>query len=109
MREFLDKIKLKAKERPMSVVFPEALLDERIIQAVQLLMIEKTTKVRLLGDRKALLELCRRYDLEESDFLQLVDFSQKEELAKAYFELRKHKLTTFDEALAKMSNINYYC
>jgi len=108
MQNFLSKIKTKASSNPQRIIFPEALLDERILQAAQLIVTEKLAKVFLLGDRLRLEPLLNQYDLVEGEFLECVDWRYKDQFAATYAELRKHKHVTLSEATSLMTDVNHY-
>lgn len=108
MQQFLAKIKAKAAENPKRIVLPEALLDERVMQAAQLIVKEKTAIVCLLGEQADLEKRCKDFDLKESEFLELWDFADKDELVAEYYKLRQHKGITESEVESLLTDINYY-
>ena len=96
MKDILESIREKAKARPRRIVLPET-EDLRTIEAIDYLLDNGIVKVVAIGkeDVKNKLKSKRIGDLE------LIDpetYSKKEELINKYYELRKHKGMTPEEA-----------
>lgn len=108
MQNFLAKIKTKAQANPKRIIFPEALLDERIMEAAQILNKEQTARVMLLGERVALEDKLKEYDLAENEFLELVDWRHADKFAEQYTGLRKAKGMDLKQAQELMQDVNYY-
>jgi len=88
MERFTEKIRLKAKINPQTIVFPEA-DDKRVVQAVKIIEREKIADPILLSKDK-------------------IKPAQIEEFAADYFERKKHKGITLDQAREMMQDPIYY-
>jgi len=49
MKKFLANIKTQARKNPGRIVFPEAALDDRVLQATEMVLKERTAHLILLG------------------------------------------------------------
>ena len=92
-------IKIKAKQRKKTIVLPEA-HDNRVLKAAQILTEEQIAKVITLGN-----EIKIREDAEKSGAdlkgVRIIDPEKSEKLSdfsNIYFNLRKHKGVTIEEA-----------
>lgn len=108
MQAFLDRIKEQAQKNPARIVLPEALLDDRILPAVKLITEDRTAKITLLGNVGRIYQKFGMFDLHESEFLTCTDQTKLKEYTEIYFNARKHKKITEQEALEKVKDINYY-
>ena len=88
MQVIIDKIRDKARQNPKRIVFPES-TDERILKAVDYVEKNKIAVPILLSSHK-------------------LDPERQEEFANFYFEFRKIKGITFEEARETMENPLYY-
>jgi len=112
-QSFLDNIKKKAQENPQTIVFPEASLDDRIFQAVQIIAKKHYAKPLLLGNTKKLEEDMRTsYDKSIPDSITFIDPTKspklKEKLAQELVKIRQHKGLSLDEAHHLLEDINYF-
>jgi phosphate acetyltransferase len=105
----VEKIRSEAKSDLKTIVFPEA-SDERMILAAHLCQQEGYVDPILVGDTKTARELAQKNNIDFSS-LTLVDPLQDdalEDYASRYFELRKHKGVTREQALETMKTPLYY-
>lgn len=93
----------KAKELQKTIVLPEG-NDERTIEAANTLLENKLAKVIVLGDENELKNKLKPgieiINPETSSYLQ--------EFAQTYYEKRKNKGITEEEALETMKDVNYF-
>lgn len=99
----LDRIKERARANPRHIVLPEG-EDERTLQAAALCVAERIAKVTLLGHEEAIRQKAAhlRLDLHQ---VPMVDPSRSKDLdryAQVYYELRRAKGVSLDEARHQM-------
>jgi phosphate acetyltransferase len=107
--DVIDKIKEKAKAKKKRVVLPEG-TEERMIQATKRILAERLAEVTLLGDEARIRSLAKSNDLDLNKVKIIApDKSPKlDEYAQEYYELRKHKGITQDQAHQTMTNPLFY-
>lgn len=98
MEDVLGLLKTNAKARYKKVVLPES-SDERVLKAAQICLREKIAQITLIGCRENLDAIAKKnaLDLNGADFFDPVT-ENIERLAKVYYEKRKHKGITIEEA-----------
>lgn len=97
--KLLEDFKLKAKAKGGTVVLPEA--DEpRMFHATQRLLDEGICKVILVGEQEKIYEMARKEgtDISRAMISTPGDPSLFDDFANEYFELRKHRGVTTEEA-----------
>ncbi|MCG2711833.1 MAG: phosphate acetyltransferase [Candidatus Omnitrophica bacterium] len=102
--EILKKIRQRAKEAQKTIVLPEA-EDDRILQAAKIVVEEKLAKLILLSSDE---NLKSRADVIGLDLTRLkvinpLESPRFEEFSNKFFELRKHKGISIDDARGQMS------
>ncbi len=111
MHKYLAAIHEKAKINPQRIVFPEG-KEERILQAVEKILGENLAKPILLGKEdeiKAHAEkLGLKIDWEKVAFDDPENSKLLPEFTKEYFELRKEKGITEQEAGETVKNIDFF-
>jgi phosphate acetyltransferase len=107
--DVMTKIKEKAKLKKKRVVLPEG-TEERMIQATKKILTEGIAEVALLGDEKKINELSRSYqlDLNQVKVINPSTSSKFDEYAEEYYQLRKKKGMTPQEAKQIMTNPLFY-
>jgi phosphate acetyltransferase len=98
--DFVTNIKAKAMSAPKRLVLPEA-LDKRIIKAARILMDERiAASVTLLGKVTDVQEAAKTegVNLDGIDIVYPVADSHLEKYAEIFYELRKNKGMTLDQA-----------
>lgn len=105
----LEQIQEKAKQNPKTIVFPEA-SDPRILKAAEICAQEKIVIPILVGKRDEVLSCAKNEGLTLSG-IEIVDpetDNDRDNYTDAYFELRKHKGITPEQAQEAMSlPLNY--
>lgn len=86
----------KAKEKFKTIVYPEADFSPRIIEATKIIAKKKIAKVILIGDESSL--VLKYGKLDNMQILNPKTSDLAEELSSAFYELRKNKGVTKEEA-----------
>ena len=86
----------KAKEKFKTIVYPEADFSPRIIEATKIIAKKKIAKVILIGDESSL--VLKYGKLDNMQILNPKTSDLAEELSSAFYELRKNKGITKEEA-----------
>lgn len=92
----LENIKIKAKQKNGTIVLPEAHLDTRVMQAAEMIVKENLSNLVVFGSKQDY-----SIELQESPLVKIIDienFADYEKLALAFYELRKHKGLTLEQA-----------
>ena len=98
-----------AKQRKQHIVFPEG-ADDRILQAAEILLHREVVEITLLGsddlvrERAATLGL----QLEGANILDPQKSERFHEYVQSFYELRKHKGITEENARDMLGDYNYY-
>jgi len=98
----LNDILEKAKQKKGKIILPEALKDERVMQAVKELLKLKVSDLILFGKKED-------YPIEISsnsmaEIIDIESYAEKESLAQKLYELRKEKGMTLTEAEEKIND-----
>lgn len=100
----IEDIKLRVKSNIKRIILPES-MDERVIEAARKARDEGIAKIILIGDEKKLSE----YDLKGIEIINPVSFSLTDDLVNKFYELRKNKGITLEDARCLlMSDYMYY-
>ncbi len=101
--ELLNQIRDKARSRKKTIVLPES-HDERVIKAAEILSAEEIAKVILLGEEDKVRTTASELGLELKG-VRIIDHQKSEKLSdfsNLYFNLRKHKGVTIEQARETM-------
>ena len=95
----IENIKERAKKDVKRIVLPEA-EDIRVLKAARTTTDEGFSKVILVGDKEKVNSIAKENNIDISDieFIDPKEFSDTEKLINEFYELRKHKGMTIDEA-----------
>jgi len=107
--DVIEKIKEKAKAKRKRVVLPEG-TEERMVQASKKILAEGLAEVTLLGDEEQIKKLAKSNDLDLSrvKVINPAKSAKLDEYAQEYYELRKHKGMTPDQAHQIIINPLFY-
>lgn len=109
-KAFMRSITLKARERPMRLVFPEA-NSYKVLKAAQILNDDKVAQVILLGNPDHIQRRLQEYEIELPG-VQMIDPEAKPELldqfARQYHESRLRNGITLTEARRQVWQRNYF-
>jgi malate dehydrogenase (oxaloacetate-decarboxylating)(NADP+) len=104
-------IRNKAKQNPKRIVFAEA-NSFRILKAVQFVIREGIAKPILLGNEEKIKSLIKENQLDISNIPIIdpdkVDEDKKMRYARLLYEKRQRKGMTYNEAIEKMKNPDYF-
>ncbi len=110
-RMFLYNIMQQAKSNKKHIVLPEG-DDERILRATEALLLQNVVDVTLLGEEEEVRAKIRSLGLNIPESRVAVinpnTSSLLDEYASTYYELRKHKGITPDQALDIMHDVSYF-
>ncbi len=109
-RMFLYNIMQQAKANKQHIVLPEG-EDERILRAAERLLLQDVVDITLLGNEQKVRALIRRLGLNIPEDVPIIDpdtAPQLQDYAATYYELRKHKGITPEQALDIMHDISYF-
>lgn len=99
----------RARQDRKHIVLPEG-DDDRILQASELLLLRDVVELTILGpedkirSRAAALGL----KLDGANFIDPLTSDLRDDFARTFFELRKHKGVTMDNAYDTMSDVSYF-
>lgn len=103
---FIKTIKDRAKKNIKTIILPEA-DDIRVLKAAKIIEEEGFAKVILVGDKKNTTKLIEDNKINiSSAIIDPKEFSETTRLINAYYELRKHKGISYEEASNTILN-NY--
>ncbi len=99
----------RAREERKHIVLPEG-EDDRILQAAEILRLRDVVDLTILGEEAKLLTRAATLGLklEGVNFINPPESKLHKKFAKEFFELRKHKGITMDNALDSMDDVSYF-
>lgn len=103
-------IREKAKKNPKIIVLPEG-EEPRMIKAAETIIKEGFASLILLGREDSIRSKARELGIELSDEIKIIhpkDSDKKKQYAESYYQLRKHKGVTLDEAYQLLENPLYF-
>jgi phosphate acetyltransferase len=105
----LEKIRSKAREVKKKIVLPEG-EEERTIKAGRIITDEKIASVILLGSKENITSKAKSLNINISDIPVIEpEFAENfEDFSKEYYEIRKSKGMTLEQAREIMKNTLYY-
>jgi phosphate acetyltransferase len=109
MASFMEQIYEKARKSPKKVVLPEG-NDERTVEAAVKGTAMGLMKVTLLGTPSKIQEIAKTksFDLKDIEIIDTGNLPNINEYAAEFFDLRKGKVATKEEALVTMKKDVYY-
>ena len=99
----------RAKALKKHIVLPEG-IEERVLRAAEVLVDRDVVRVTLLGKEKEIKEKIKKLGLKLKD-VNIIEPTQSkdfQEYCETYYDLRKHKGITMDNAKDVMSDVSYY-
>jgi len=94
---FLDSIKQRAKADKKTIVLPET-FDRRILDAAHTVLKEDIANVLLIGDASEIKASAVDLDLSKAIFVDSINYDKMDELSELFYDLRKEKGLSKDEA-----------
>ncbi len=105
MSAFLDEMVKRAHQNKKTVVLPEG-DDPRTLEAAAKILADNVANLIILGNAEKI--YASPYDLDGAEIIDVATYPDREELATALFEARKHKGMTIEEARAKLDDVLYF-
>jgi len=105
----IRKIIERAKQNPKRIVFPEG-IDERTLQAVEIITKEGIADALLLGKEKEIKDKAASLgvDISKAKILDPLLDPERENVVDVFYNLRKAKLVNRDEASAILEDSTFY-
>ncbi|MCD6459893.1 phosphate acetyltransferase [bacterium] len=105
----IDEIRSKAKSLNKTIVLPES-EDSRILEAVQELIKEKIVKVILIGETDKIQQDAKenKININGAEIISVNDERYKDAFAEKYYELRKKKGISLDDAKKAMQSSIFF-
>ncbi len=107
MPKFSQQIIERAQTEPLKLILPEGTDPRVLIAAANILQFKIASEVILLGDPKTLNEKAKMHGLNITN-ATIIDYANDkpklEEFAHQYYELRKHKGMTEEQAVKEMTD-----
>jgi len=106
---FLEEVFTRARKQPKKLVLPEG-HDERIVNAAAILARKGIAHPILLGKKEPILDTLKTMGVsaEGIEIINPFEAPNREEYAKSFFELRRHKGVTMEQARETMQSWIYY-
>lgn len=105
---FINRIKERAKKNIRTIVLPES-EDIRTLIATEMIEREGFAKVILIGNTQKILNTCKENNIKiNSIIIDPEDFEDFDLLANSFYELRKNKGITLDDAVKTLKNSYLY-
>lgn len=107
--DLFEELKVEVKEKHPSIVFPEG-EDERVLKAAFRLKEEGILEPIVLGKRSEVEETAKAIskDLANINFIDPAEAKDIDEMAQAFFERRKGKITLEDAKALLLKDVNYF-
>ncbi|MCK5696921.1 MAG: phosphate acetyltransferase [Gammaproteobacteria bacterium] len=99
----------RAKSKRMNIVLPEA-SDERILRAVEILLIRQVVDITLLGDATEILNYSASLglDIQQAHIINPTTSNKLQQYTQTFYQLRQHKGITLEAAADAMADVSYF-
>jgi phosphate acetyltransferase len=104
---FIDTIIERAKTGNKTIVLPEA-SDRRVLEAASDLLARKIARVVLLGNPSKIIEDARGLDISQALLIDPEMDERRNDFADAFYEMRRNKGMTPEQAREIMKRVNYF-
>lgn len=104
---FLDEMKQKARSNKKKIVLPEG-TDLRVLTAASVAAKEELAEVILVGNKADILKAAGEIDLSQVTIIDVLTDEKKEEYIESFYELRKTKGITKEQARELMKDPVYF-
>ena len=104
---FLESIKERAKQDKKTIVLAEG-EEIRTVKAADIILREGIANVILLGNKDKIAEISKGLDISKATIIDPVKSDKLEEFAQKFYEMRKNKGVTPEQALETMKSVLYY-
>jgi phosphate acetyltransferase len=107
MMSFIDVMKQKAKLSKKKIVLPEG-TDLRVLTAASVAAAEGLAEIILVGSKEDILKAAGNIDLSQVTIIDVEAAEKREEYAQGFYELRKSKGLTIEEARETLKDPVYF-
>lgn len=104
---FIEQMKQKARSDKQNIVLPEA-TDLRVLQAASIILQEQIANVILIGNKDEIRKAAGDLDLAEAIIIDSEHAEKRQEYAQAFYELRKSKGITLEQAAEQVKDPVYF-
>lgn len=104
---FLEEISKKAKSDLKTIVLPEG-TDIRTIQAANIIRQQGLAKIIIIGNPNDVKKLAGDINLEDTQIIEPDQYEKFDELVNKFFEMRKSKGITLEQATATLKDPLYF-
>jgi len=104
---FLEKICTRAKADIKTIVLPES-EDIRVIKAAAMVQEKGISNIILVGDEEKIAKLAEGLDISKCRIVNPVKYPKFDQYVNAFYELRKAKGVTIEQATETMKNYVYF-
>jgi phosphate acetyltransferase len=104
---FIEQVKLRAKENKQTIVLPET-GDIRTLTAAAKVLEEDIANVILIGNEDDIKAQAKGLNLEKATYVDPSTYEKMEELANTFYELRKSKGLTIEQARETLASSSLY-
>ncbi|HHV72276.1 MAG TPA: phosphate acetyltransferase [Clostridia bacterium] len=107
--EVINQIKEKARSNPQRIILAEG-TEERIIKATEIILREQLAKIILLGNPDAIKKVALEVgaDITGATIIDPANSEKRELYAKQFYEMRKNKGVTLEQAQQLVADPLYY-
>lgn len=107
MSNFLERIKERAKEQRKTIVLAEG-EDIRTINAADIILREGIAELIILGNEDKISQLAKGLDISKATIVDPLKSDKLDEFASSFYEMRKSKGVTLEQAAETVKNPLYY-
>lgn len=111
MQNFLAVVKEKARALQKTILFPET-SDERTLRAIAKVIEEKTVKPMVIGEHDELKKIAQSFDIavpwDQVECVDMKDPALQEQFAEVFYQFRRQKGVTKEQAQQMMKDLNYF-
>lgn len=107
MSSFLERIKDRAREQKKTIVLAEG-EDIRTITAADIILREGIADLIILGNEDKILELAKGMDISKAKIIDPLKSDKTEEFANSFYEMRKAKGITIEQASETVKQPLYF-
>ncbi len=104
---FIDEIKKKAKSNKMKIVLPEG-TDLRVLTAASIAAQEGLAEIILVGKKEDIIKAAGNIDLSQVNIIDVETAEKREEYTQSFYELRKSKGLTIEQAEELLKDPVYF-
>lgn len=106
----MERIVSRAKEGNKTIVLPES-MDERVLNAANIIQNEKIANIILIGKKDEILNNCKKFNINLNVDIKIInpeEYERIDEFINAFYELRKHKGMTLENAKNMVLDYVYF-